>query len=288
MCSALLARTGWSPQRLAAELTRRELRTATQPVRVLAYRARVLLETAPAGHRPPPEPASPARTAHPPEGQQPDAPPADASTGPQIPAVGELDALDPATRRGLLEAARARLRRIGLSRGGGDFPDHHPLLRGEAVNLLHQAATPETGATGPAPDTPGSPSQGRTGEPVLSAADTALHRPARDHGATHTRPGNGREPTPGDQTAADVAPTPAASAAAQPARAQAAGRPPRPNSPPRHRVCHHAHSADLRHAAQAVQDRPPPSPPAATSPASARSGASQDASRPRGRDPPAR
>lgn len=50
-CAELLARTGWSPQRLAAELCRRELRTACEPVRVLAYRARILLETAPTAQR---------------------------------------------------------------------------------------------------------------------------------------------------------------------------------------------------------------------------------------------
>lgn len=55
--------TGWSGRRMFDELTRRELRSAAQPVRVLAHRAKLLLEqdapskaTAP---RPPPSPQSP-------------------------------------------------------------------------------------------------------------------------------------------------------------------------------------------------------------------------------------
>lgn len=55
--------TGWSGRRMVDELTRRELRSAAQPVRVLAHRAKLLLEqhsppksSAP---RPPPSPQGP-------------------------------------------------------------------------------------------------------------------------------------------------------------------------------------------------------------------------------------
>lgn len=286
-CTTLLARTGWSPQRLAAELTRRELRTAAEPVRVLAYRARILLETAPAGDRPPPALAAPTAAARAPEGPEQHAPSVGASTGPQTPALGELDALDPPTRRGLLEAARARLRRIGLPRGGGDFADDHPLLRSEALNLLHQAAPPETDVTVPSPDTPGNRPRRRSAEPAVPAGETATQPPADEPAASDTRPGDDCQPTPGEPVADDV-PAPSTSPAAQPETGHDAGQPARPPPrSPRPRPCRQPRRADLRHAEHGGQYGPRPSPPRETSPFSARNGASQNASRPRGRDPPA-
>jgi hypothetical protein len=176
-CAELLARTGWSPQRLAAELRRRELRTACEPVRVLAYRARILLETAPTAQR---AAAAAAQAVAPTPRQEHDHAPhaiEPAHEG-QTRHATELDALDEQARYKLLEAARARLRRIGLPRNG-DFPDDHPLLRGEALNLLR--ADPLR-ATDRADRPPASAPQG--GESPEAAVDGLVASPAPDDGAS--------------------------------------------------------------------------------------------------------
>jgi hypothetical protein len=286
-CAALLERTGWSPQRLAAELTARELRSAREPVRVLAHRARSLLNATPAAEPRAPTPArrtdAPlAHEAHDHRGQATSAL-CDSATAP----LGELDALDLQTRQELLAVARARLRRIGLPRGGRDFPDHHPLLRGEALNLLHGTATQATDMLD-ASTTAGAESRLASTEPAAPDAGVTPQPPASDPAVAEPRPGDACPPKP-VADAAQVASTSRALPDAQPSDAHDAAQTARSLSRAcRHGGCRRARrSRTHRPARQTRQRSLRRSRPAGRWTVSGRRGASRVAARPRSRGPPA-
>lgn len=275
-CRELLERTGWSPTRLAAELSRRELRTAREPVRVLAYRARALLDAAPTTEHAAAE--APQAVAARPPGEHDHAPQAtEPAHEPNTPATAtELDALDEQARSKLLEAARARLRRIGLPRSG-DFSDDHPLLRGEALNLLRGDTPTPTDQPAASPDC-----AWQAGVELASAGDqTAAQRQAGDPEGPGAQFEGVRAQEPGEAPPAE----PLASAEIRAGDARATPR------PGRYHTRRSRHEGGRRRSARHVH-RTPDQPRRSLRPSrttgfrTGRGRTPRVASRPRSRDPP--